>query len=75
MSSKPADTNKPRGLRTIVLHELGLRGIKVKDTKAPQAPPSRKASAKLEARRKAHASDPQRPHQRTAPGSYNLKKG
>lgn len=72
------DSKKPVGLRTIVRAELKMRGIHTKDTKAPQAVPNRKASKKLEARRRGFASDStgkSTAHQRTQPGSYNRKRG
>jgi hypothetical protein len=71
------DNTKPRGLKTIVRAELALRGIKVWDKKAPQGVPNKKASKKLEARRRAWEADSKGKvaHQRTRPGSYNLKRG
>jgi hypothetical protein len=71
------DNTKPRGLKTIVRAELALRGIKVWDKKAPQGVPNKKASKKLEARRRAWDIDSKGKvaHQRTRPGSYNLKRG
>ena len=71
------DNTKPRGLKTIVRAELALRGIKTWDKKAPQAAPNKKASARLEARRRAWEADSKgkAAHQRTRPGSYNLKRG
>ena len=72
------DNTKPRGLKTIVRAELALRGIKTWDKKAPQAAPNKKASARLEARRRGYVADSTgkgTAHQRTQPGSYNRKRG
>lgn len=72
------DNKKPTGLRTIVKAELAMRGIKSWDKKAPQGVPNRKASKKLEARRRGYQSDTTgkgTAHQRTMPGSYNRKRG
>lgn len=70
------DAKARGGLKTIVRVELALRG-KTWDKKAPQAVPNKRASKKLEARRKAWDLDSKGKiaHQRTRPGSYNLKQG
>lgn len=68
---------KPRGLKTIVRAELAMRGIKSWDQHAPQGTPNKKASKKLEARRRGYEIDSKGKvaHQRTRPGSYNPKRG
>lgn len=66
------------GLKTIVAEELKARKI-YKWDKAPQAVPNKKASAKLERRRRGHQADisgnSKLATARTAPGSYNMKRG
>jgi hypothetical protein len=78
MSTEQTGEKKMKGLKSLVLEDLKMRGIHAWTQKAPQSPPNRKASAKLERRRRAWAADNAGKgtvHFRTEPGSYNRKRG